>query len=208
MKIPAEIFNHKEWTLVGPMGPILANSYLLSLPILSVDGGAHFCERSLIWIGDSDSSSSIITADYQIELNPNKDFSDLKAAFDLFPSQMAFKLHLWGFLGGRQDHHLINLGETYKAIKLRMGSIASFYDENGKISMMMTSMPIFTFNHHGVFSLISFEPTDVKLTGHCEYQLITPISIGPLSSHGLSNRADGEVTLTTDKPILIVLGDS
>ena len=73
--------------------------------------------------------------------------------------------------------------------------------------MIMTSNRSLSFDHHGIFSVISFEAAMVQLNGECEFQLIQPTIIGPLSSHGLSNRASGEVNILTDNPILIVLGE-
>ncbi len=54
MKLPNSFEQTKEWTLVGPMGPEFPTN-LLSRAIMAVDGGARFCPRIDVWIGDADS---------------------------------------------------------------------------------------------------------------------------------------------------------
>ena len=59
MKLPALLANFKEWTVLGPMGPEVPN-HLSSYPLLCVDGGAHFCNKMDVWIGDGDSFKEIV----------------------------------------------------------------------------------------------------------------------------------------------------
>jgi len=204
MKIPEEIFDHNIWTFVGPMGPRLQNSELLSHPIILVDGGAHHCQKGLIWIGDSDSNQLNVEVDFFIELNPNKDFSDLKAAFDLFPANSSLELHLWGFLGGRNDHQLINLGESHHFLIQHPQSKIFFYDEFGMLRMIFTSNGTLNLNHQGIFSLVSLESAEIQIIGNCDYELTIPTPLLPLSSRGLSNFAHGPVKITTNKPLLVL----
>jgi thiamine pyrophosphokinase len=204
MKIPLEIFDHNIWTLVGPMGPKLSNSELLSHPIILVDGGAHHCQKGLIWIGDSDSNQQHVEVDFFIELNPNKDISDLKAAFDLFPTRSSLEMHLWGFLGGRNDHQLINLGESHHFLNQHPQSKIFFYDEIGMLRMIFASSGALNLNHRGIFSLVSLESAEVQIIGHCDYELSAPTLLAPLSSRGLSNFAHGPIEIRSNKPLLVL----
>ncbi|MFI5391452.1 MAG: hypothetical protein ACHQYQ_08830, partial [Bacteriovoracales bacterium] len=60
-----------------------------------------------ISVGDGDSSNFPM----DFNLPEEKDYSDLKFALDLIPPNVE-KINLWGFLGGRRDHEIINFGEV------------------------------------------------------------------------------------------------
>lgn len=202
MKLPDEFHNIKEWTLVGPMGPKLPEEDF-PFSVLGIDGGAHFCDRMDIWVGDGDSHLSTINSRHIFEFPPQKDSSDLALALSLFQTSGPMRLHCWGLLGGRRDHELLNLGEVMHFLENSPQSRASFYDSAGNIALECISNGSWNFNYQGIFTLACLKESCVTLTGACEYQLKHQTTFSPLSSLGLSNSAFGEFTLTNSSPLMV-----
>lgn len=208
MKLPAELVNHKEWTLIGPMGPRLSDA-LKAFPLVGVDGGANFCEQMDLWVGDGDSNLSAIQATHAFSFPPKKDLSDLALAFSLFKDSTSVTLHCWGFLGGRKDHELLNFGEALRFLESKLQSQILFYDsESGAVSIKCLGPGTWQESHQGLFSLASLAPIQIKLTGHCEYQLPEETELLPLSSLGLSNSAEGNFTVSNSGPMMILFPET
>lgn len=192
-----------EVTLVGPM----LHSYppKIDHPFIYVDRGSHFKAAirksskkgySDITVGDGDSSEGPL----DINLPADKDYSDLKFALDLLPKNIK-KVNLWGFLGGRRDHEIINFGEVQNSLlKSLPDTLFSFED----MVLGKNKGPL-KININGVFSLVVFQPTEVKMEGKCQYKLPKFKEVLPISSHGLSNLGSGEVIIEAKAPFFIFL---
>lgn len=203
MKLPQQYLNKTEWTLIGPMGPLVP-SHLKAYPLLAIDGGAKYLERIDIWVGDGDSHKEVLThCEHIFKYPPEKDMSDLALALSAFSTQLSYKLHFWGLLGGRRDHELFNLGEALSFLESHTESEILFYNQTGEVSFQLFSQGDWSFDHHGSFSLGSLKDVQVTLTGACSYPIPTPRIIHPLSSLGLSNQALGKVSLIIKGPIFI-----
>lgn len=207
MKLPSAFVDCKEWTLVGPMGPALPEE-LLTYPILGVDGGARFCERMDVWVGDGDSHKLNLNCENVYQFSPYKSQSDLALALVLLKDSPILTLHCWGLLGGRRDHELINLGEMLTFLENKPRSIAYFYDHNKNIPVKLLGAGTWKLNHHGPFSMASLKSVSVKIGGHCSYQLENLTELSPLSSFGLSNHAQGEFEITCLGPLMVLFPES
>jgi thiamine pyrophosphokinase len=199
MKLPQSYIDNKEWTLVGPLGPNLP-TFLAQLPVVGVDGGAHFAPKLDLWVGDDDSTTEKINCAYAFNHPSQKDDSDLALALSLLGQGNARKLHLWGFSGGRLDHELFNLGECLHFLENCQEGQIYIYDDSGKIKFHLVSAGEWRIIHHGIFSIGTLKETFIELTGSCEYQMKPARNLVPLSSLGLSNKAQGEIILKTPGP--------
>ncbi len=187
--------------LVGPLLkkeelPLIKNS-----PLLLVDGGLDLAlkysldlDRSCFSVGDGDSSRLSLDEVLPVE----KDYSDLAYALSILPEEVE-SIELLGFLGGRSDHELCNFGEVFHFLKKKK-NLAKVY-----LGPEVTALSSgdWKFSHQGNFSLISFEDSEIRLTGHAAYELEHFTTIKAFSSHGLSNEATGEVKLQTRSPIFL-----
>jgi thiamine pyrophosphokinase len=202
MKLPPLYKNTFEWTLVGPMGPAVPND-LAQHPLLVVDGGAGHTERMDIWIGDGDSYTDKINCEHIFSYPPEKSQSDLALALSALNSQHQYKLHLWGFLGGRKDHELFNLGECLSFLADHPESQILLYNAESEVSFHLLGEGEWSFEHHGPFSLGSIKNLEVQMTGDCLYPLRGPHLLTPLSSLGLSNEGSGRIFLQINGPLFV-----
>jgi len=202
MKLPDTYKNKTEWVIAGPMGSVLPESFS-NLPVMAIDGGARHISRMDIWVGDADSYKEPINSPHIFKLPVDKDLSDLAAALNLFQEPRHYKFHLWGFLGGRRDHELFNLGETFAFLERHQECQVMFYNEEGNLTYYMVGAGHWKFNHVGTFSLGTLKKTEVRLTGHCKYQISSFGPLKPLSSYGLSNCGEGEIHLETEGPVFV-----
>lgn len=203
MKLPISLANSKEWTITGPMGPEMPEG-LVAHPILCVDGGARFCKRMDIWIGDGDSNKINLNCENIYQFSPHKSQSDLALALALFEDSSKLTLHCWGFLGGRRDHELLNLGEMLTFLEAKPQSVAIFYDQNKKIAIKALGAGAWKLNHQGLFSLASLKNVKVKMTGECAYEIKEMTELAPLSSFGLSNLGQGDFELINEGPVMVL----
>jgi thiamine pyrophosphokinase len=193
----------EEVTMVGPLLTVPPKK--LNHPFIYVDRGTQFREslRKLavkgyydISVGDGD--SSVLPLD--IKLPKDKDYSDLKSALDLLPTKLK-KVNLWGFLGGRRDHEILNFGAVHNCLlKSLPDTLFSFED-----TVFGKNKGILKINIKGTFSLVVFQKTKVKIEGKCQYKLPNFSEILPLSSHGLSNFGEGEVIIEANAPFFLFL---
>ena len=202
MTLPSTLSHKTEWVLLGPMGPALPQS-LSGLPLMGVDGGAHFAGRMDLWVGDADSFDGEVNSSHLFRHPTGKDESDLALALRFFDGPCHYKLHLWGFLGGRKDHELFNLGEVLRFLDKHQECQALFYNEFGKIVFHAVGSGHWKFSHDGTFSLGTLKKTEVKLIGDCQFPISSFSTLEPLSSLGLSNRGHGEIILETEGPVFI-----
>lgn len=202
MKLPLELNENPEWVFLGPMGPEIPVSMSVH-PLLCVDGGAHFTKSSDVWIGDKDSFHGEINSKHTFHFSTHKDKSDLSLAFELIQSQTSKTLHLWGFLGGRKDHEMFNLGEGLRFLENQPESLLKFYDYEGRMTFLLMSKGNWKISHHGLFSIGCLKEVELKLSGDCAYPLLNRSTLQPFSSHGLSNVGKGTLEIDVSGPIFI-----
>ena len=200
MSIPEYLSQHstdKVLTLVGPLRSDAAIGTALAEPVIFVDGGARSrLSGEGIAVGDGDSAECIM----DIFLDPDKDFSDLAFTLNQIPVDFT-TVHLSGFLGGRRDHELFNLGEVYRFLKARPGNGRATFDE--KISGYAAGQ--WEIERHGGFSLAVLEDTRLTLTGNVRYSCAQPTRFGTLESLGLSNVGSGSIYIDCDAPVYVLL---
>ena len=183
-----------EITILGPMD---CDPGRITEPLILVDGGSrHASPGSGIRVGDGDSSD--LPMDHA--LNPDKDMSDLAFVLDNLPAELGH-VRLWGFLGGRKDHELFNLGEVHHYLSSRKNPARVTFEDFA----LGYSAGAWSFEHHGLFSLAAIEPCRISLTGDCRYPIEGFREIRPLSSLGLSNVGHGTIYLQCEGPAFILL---
>lgn len=176
-------------TLVGPF----ASKKNFMEPVIFIDSGTQYKTDVGISLGDNDS----FDGELNIKLNPHKNFSDLAYALKNIPSRFTI-INLLGFLGGRRDHELFNLGEVSLFLKQRDMTTVFFDTE-----IIAYSAGKWEFELNQTFSLFSFEENQVTLTGNCKYPLENQKITG-YDSFTLSNEANGSIELKNSTPILIL----
>ncbi len=165
-----------------------------SIPTLLIDGGVDHqisLDKSFS-IGDGDSSTKALN----LTLPKEKDMSDFSYALELLESSKR-ELFIYGMIGERRDHEYINLGEAYRFCN-KTDSIAKF-DKN----FIILPKGQHIFNLFGEFSIITIDKALITIRGKARYTLDKETELLPLSSHGLSNIGDGEITLKSDTPLII-----
>lgn len=202
MTLPSTLKDKTEWTFVGPMGPEVP-FHLSEYPIIGIDGGAHHLENLDIWVGDSDSYQGEVQTEHVFRHAIEKDYSDLALGLSLFKEPRHYKFHFWGFLGGRRDHELFNLGEALAFLEANSESQIIFYGEDGKIYFHLVGTGHWKFEHIGLFSLGTLKKTTVKLLGECHYPIKKATQLNPLSSFGLSNQGKGKIILENEGPVFL-----
>lgn len=198
----------KDYVLVGPL-KIPSQIHLKefeSHPHIFIDGGITHRDSVLgphfFSLGDGDSGSAS-QLDY---LHPkDKDRSDfalsLKQLF-LSTGDAPLNLHLIGLWAERLDHFLALLGESFEALKKTTDLKLYLYDEHFNIRAILFKDEL-KWSHQGIFSLFSLTKVDVTIEGkaHFNGDFVLP----PLSSQGLSNEANGELSIKSDGPLLLWL---
>jgi thiamine pyrophosphokinase len=192
-----------QWTLVGPMGPKVP-SRLEAFNVLAVDGGASYTSKIDVWVGDSDSYLGKPSAPIIHQLDQEKSKSDLGHALELVSNHPRIELHLWGFLGGRRDHEMINFGEVLLFSNEKDFVQAYFYGPKGDIEAKVCSQGQWSFDFRGTFSILTLEPSSLLITGDCKYTLEEPTLLRPFSSLALSNEGKGIFQIFSDKPFIIL----
>ncbi len=178
------------------VGPLFDGDRTIRDPAVFVDGGSRFREAGRgLSVGDGDSFSGEL--DHRLPVV--KDYSDLAFVLASLPGRVK-RLDLFGFLGGRRDHELINLGETHRYLQQRRQN--SVWFDSAVIGL---SAGIWRESVRGLFSLFAFEPTEITLTGACEYPIAKPRTLSAGCSLGLSNVGTGEVDLTVDGTVFLFL---
>lgn len=174
--------------------------------LIFVDGGiihkskfkkkAPELSKNFITLGDGDGHESV-----RLSLKKrSQNFSDLAFCLHRLKKETALKkIILLGFLGGRRDHELFNLGEIALFLKNQKQVIVEFEDQ-----IQFLPKGIHRIHFHGLFSLASLETNQIKVYGHSLYQLKKWTKLAPLSSLGLSNEARGEVIIECKEALMFI----
>lgn len=202
MKLPTSLQDKLEWNIVGPICP---SSPANTFPTLAVDGGARFVPNFDLWIGDNDSYLEKIDSENAFFFPSDKDHSDLSLALSLFINTNAYTLHLYGFLGGRRDHELFNLGEISSHLLTKTDNKVFIY-EGEKLEFIFVGAGTHDFDHHGLISIGTLFPQKLSLQGQLSYT--GESNFAALSSLGLSNKASGPFKISATQPFFIYLDHS
>lgn len=197
MKLPTSLQDKLEWNIVGPMSPSFTPN---TFPTLAVDGGASFVPNIDVWIGDNDSYLEKIDCENAFLFSSDKDLSDLALALKLFQNPNAYTLHLYGFLGGRKDHELFNLGEISSHLLTKYDNKIIIYEGKSPFFIFFGA-GVHEFEHHGLISLGTLYPQEMTLSGQLSYT--GEFSFTALSSRGLSNKANGKLQIKATAPFFI-----
>lgn len=205
----------KEIFIIGPLFKKSLKITNKESSFLFIDGGSHFFEDiqqtffnsfddeaathfNSLRIGDGDSYQGVL----DIKLSINKNFSDLAYGLKFIKTSLE-KVNLLGFLGGRKDHELFNLGEAHKVLLSNK--------VNRKVKFLFDQSFIgfppgrHTLKLDGIFSLFVIEEAEITITGQIKYPLISPTKVLPLSSQGLSNVGNGEFFIQSNKPVFLYI---
>lgn len=199
MKLPTSLQDKLEWNIVGPVSPSYTPN---TLPTLAVDGGASFVPIIDVWIGDNDSYLEKIDCENAFFFSPDKDQSDLALALKLFENDNAYTLHLYGFLGGRRDHELFNLGEISAHLLTKYDNKIILY-QNNRPQFIFFGAGVHECVHVGLISIGTLYPQSITLSGQLSYTGDYEFTV--LSSLGLSNKASGIISIKASRPFFIYM---
>ncbi|MEM7195023.1 MAG: hypothetical protein AAF402_08740 [Pseudomonadota bacterium] len=191
-------FRNAEY--VNLVGPLCQEPWVHNDPTIYVDGGALFRDGSKGWsVGDGDS------AGFELDemLNPYKDESDLAYVLTQL-TKLGPDLRLAGFLGGRKDHELFNLGELNRYLEQSPGANHALFDD----LIIGISAGVWNLDINGLFSLASVSHGHAKMSGACRYAIPPGTPIVPLSSYGLSNVGTGNIEISTNVPLFLFHSES
>lgn len=128
--------------------------------VICADGGLRCAQAAGFspdyYIGDGDSGGHALGRDNSVLLRPEKDETDLQAAYDLARRQGYTDLLLTGCTGGRQDHHLANL-QLLERIH-RDGLHARICDADNEITFLPPGTRVLSPCGFHYFSLIPIDP--------------------------------------------------
>lgn len=191
--------------LVGPCAESRSRklSYNDDTVVIFIDAGLKYqktqFKKTTHWlsVGDQDSG----TFKPQIKLKKNKNESDLFHALRLLPKNISL-VETYGLFPelkneGRFDHRLFNLGELYR---LSQNTGLTFLLNDHQVLLPAGEHKL---DIKGEFSLISFMPTKIKITGKVKYPLKKPTLVDMFSSRTLSNKGSGRMILQNNHPLLL-----
>lgn len=172
--------------------------------VIFIDGGLKHqktqFKKATNWLSIGDQDSARFKP--QIKLKKNKNESDLFHALKLLPKNISL-VETYGLFPelkneGRFDHMLFNLGELYRLCQ-----------NSGIIFLLNDHQILLPAGEHrldikGEFSLVSFKPTKIKITGKVKYPLKKPTLVDMLSSRTLSNKGAGQMVLQSNHPLLLI----
>jgi thiamine pyrophosphokinase len=201
-------------TAVTLVGPLYDKLHLPKNPTIYVDGGHHFRPakseiETITSVGDGDSTNENDPLD--LLLPADKDFSDLSFALRALPPAIS-EIELLGFLGGRRDHELANLGEIHNHLsiaKTKARRHARFEPSTANESrqrVLALSPGDWKVNASGEFSIFVLTHGEIEIEGDCRYPYKGEFKT--LSSHGLSNVASGTLIVRSPQVPLFVIGES
>jgi thiamine pyrophosphokinase len=190
--------------IVGPLeiNPSFINQ---NLSTLIVDGGKNhkLNLKESLSIGDSDSSFSPC----DIQLSKAKDASDLYYALKELDGNEDI-VDCYGLYGKRLDHQMMVIGDinNYNKEKITIFNIYSKY----RLELSILPKGSHKLNRKGLFSLLTLRNQKISISGEIKYKfgVNSPDTLVALSSHGLSNEAFGEFTLTCYSPLVIFYPDN
>lgn len=198
--------------VVGPMdfslsilAPYIGNEFIR---LIYIDGGfRHRKDLAKLYpkqnigaisFGDGDSSQEIMN-NHKIDQN----ISDLGYFLKSEGTKSLASTYLFlGFLGGRLDHMLFNLGELtgfMKGVSMGLDLLVMMDDQ---IQILCSGIHLLCIE--GPFSIGGISENKIKINGDCEYTTPSWITLPPLSSRGLSNYGRGHVIIETEHPLFII----
>ncbi len=197
----------KKCYIVSGFNPIIKDKYDGFL--VGVDKGClYLALRNIemdVGIGDFDS-----VADDELEtikmhckklvkLNPIKDDTDMEHALK-YVEELGYKeIEVYGCLGGRQDHNLLNIKLLYLS-----GLDITLFDEKNKMFCLDEGKHIVYKNEYKYLSLFVFEKANVKLE-ECYYNLDN-IDLDINDNYTTSNEIlDKFCTLTINKGRVLII---
>jgi thiamine pyrophosphokinase len=184
---------------VSLIGPLCVKPGKYSEPVIFVDGGTvNRHNNEGITVGDGDSYQGKL----EVELSPDKDFSDLAFVLAGIPGNFNL-VELTGFLGGRRDHELFNIGEAHHFLFSRpLPTTLRFEDR-----ITGFSKGVWEFERNGLFSIAALEQTQITISGDCRYTCAQKTTLSPMSSLGLSNQGHGTIYITCEAPVFILFDE-
>lgn len=194
----------KFCNLIGPL-KINQSQIDFELPSYFVDGGTihkdHF-KYPKTSFGDGDSTNQPL----DIKLDIDKDFSDTLYALKNIITNYD-QINMYGFDGARFSHQLAIIGDTLNLLNKHTQKELYFYQENGKRWIFSSkSQQIYppSYSTKGQFSLFSLLEQEV-LYINTHYPIDKkPVMVAPLSSTGVSNKADKSFEIQAQYPYLII----
>lgn len=155
-------------------------------------------KKAINWLSIGDQDSGPYKT--QIKLKKNKNESDLYHALKLLPKNVSL-VEIYGLFPeqeSRFDHRLFNLGEIFR--------VSEKYSQMFLLNDHEILLPAgkHSLDFKGEFSIVTFTKSKLKLTGQAKYPLKKKTVIDKFSSRTLSNVGLGEMTLETDKPVLLI----
>jgi len=192
----------EDIALIGPMLKRPPDSLSKNIPQIAVDGGIRFAVHPILWVGDGDLGAlpTVVKTD--------QNETDLRFCLTGIRPWRWKTLHLLGFMGGRKDHELANLGEIYAELKIRKNFLkAVFYDEDGQACIHFHAAGEHEAVIQGCFSILVFEPAKITISGACRYPA-EELLLEPLSGRGISNEASGLVKVASTLPFMLYPANS
>ena len=186
---------HSDCDRIMLVGPLADSRLDIVEPVIFVDGGSNRRENNIgLSVGDGDSFSGHL--DHKLETD--KDYSDFAYALSLLGEEFE-RIEIFGFLGGRRDHELLNLGEIFHFLSKRSRPTTAHLDH----TIEAFSRGSWVTEVHGTFSLVAFDDAIVTLSGDCKYAIPKDTPFNPVSSFGLSNEGYGTISLDTNSPLFL-----
>ncbi len=201
---------YEQLALIGPSFPKSMQDHpqkiKTAFPQIAIDGGIHFSDNPILWVGDGDSTHDQYNNSLPLTLKTSQDETDLRFCLNVIHEWKWKRLHLYGFLGNSRDHELANLGEVYRELNTKdTESCVQFYGEELTAQLFFFSAGKHQLNIQGLFSTFVFEESKVTIQGQCSFPLTDGV-LYPFSGSGVSNHATGVVEVKSTVPILISIG--
>lgn len=205
MKWPAFLSLIKDSGHVTLVGPLYNQKHTAVTPTIYVDGGGIFADPAavdnpVVFVGDGDSGTEV---ELDEKLPVEKDYSDLAFVLSALPQSIT-RVDMLGFMGGRRDHDLCNMGEVHAFLQAR--AHFTCVEMSGRESRVIGFCKgRVNLDIQGIFSVFVLESAAVKISGECKYPLSRERVLSPLSSVGLSNEGFGAVEIESGSPAFVIL---
>lgn len=124
--------------------------------VIAADGGLHSARAAgfspTVYVGDGDSGGAPEAGLHAITLPPEKDLTDLQAAYAYAKAQGVTELILTGCTGGRLDHHLSAMSLLERAAGERVHAI--LLDPENRVEFLSPGTHVKADHGYQYFSLI------------------------------------------------------
>lgn len=195
----------KDAEQVTLVGPLYNKTHIPTAPTIYIDGGGKFAptlpvDNPVVFVGDGDSGTDV---ELDEKLPAEKNYSDLAYVLRALPEAIV-QVDMLGFMGGRRDHDLCNMGEVHAFLQSR--------PHFTRVEMIGPKERVLGFSKgrvsleiQGTFSVVVLESAVVKISGECKYPLSREHMLTPLSSVGLSNEGSGTVEIESGPPAFVII---